>query len=83
VGVKTELFSFRGLLVTLLHDVFALGAFSVLVFGVWVGTGRLPGFLTHGKSDSGYLSDERAIGALVDNNPGYDVKLVPQAQKGR
>lgn len=74
--VKADLFSFRGLVVTALHDIFAVGAIGVVLLGAWIWTGQLPiGAL---KSESGGISDEMAIESLIRNNPGHDVRLIPQ-----
>ena len=69
--VKEELFSFQGLVVTALHDVFALGALGLLLLGVWVWTGSNP------LSGATITSEEQAMQLLLDRNPDSDIRFVP------
>ncbi len=72
--IKQDLFSFRGLVLTALHDVFVVGAVGVALLCVFAWTGQNPLVI---KSHSSGMTQEDAISVLLDLNPGYDVKLVP------
>ena len=70
--VKEELFSFQGLVVTALHDVFALGVVGLLLLGVWVWTGSNP------LAGATLTSEEQAMQFLLDHNPDSDIRFVPR-----
>lgn len=72
MGVKEELFSFRGLLVTLLHNVFIMGAIGIVFMTVWLWEGLNP---LHGV----YItSEEQALQVLLGANPDSDIRFVPK-----
>ena len=72
MGVKDELFSFKGAVVTIVHNVFLLGAVGVMFLSVWIWTGVNPA-----RSAVKYADQKEAIEFLLDTNPGMNVKLIP------
>jgi len=77
MGVKEELFSFRGALVTVLHNLFVLGFIGAVGLMAWVWTGTNPI-----RSVGSFMSQEEAVNYLLDSNPEMEsVKLIPKKVK--
>jgi hypothetical protein len=72
--IKKDLFSFHGLVLTALHDVFIVGVVGVVILGAFAWTGNNPFVI---KTHPTGMTQEDAISVLLDLNPGHDVKLVP------
>lgn len=75
MGVKEELFSFRGILVTALHDIFVVGVLGVLFLAVWIWSGSNP------LGGATITNEEEAMRYLLESNPDSDIRFVPKKGK--
>jgi hypothetical protein len=76
--IKENMFSFNGLAITLLHDLFALGGVAAIVIGAWVWTGQNPI-----RERVTFASEEDALLYLMDRRPDMNIEMTPRKGKAK